>query len=140
MISNNRPKAVAAIANKSCAELYNLEIIKENMEDHELNLTRFVILSSEQQGVEGNKCSIIFSTKHEAGALFNVLKIFNEAHVNLTRIESRPLKDEPEVFAFHLDFEGSAKDPKVMGLLDKVRRSTLKYKFLGCFPEDTASR
>jgi prephenate dehydratase/chorismate mutase/prephenate dehydratase len=140
MISNSRPKAAAAIANESCAELYNLEIIKENMEDHELNLTRFVILSKQKIGEDGNKCSIIFSTKHEAGALFRVLRIFHEAKINLTRIESRPLRNEPENYAFHLDFEGSDKDAEVGKLLQTVKQNTLMYKFLGCYPEDTSTK
>jgi prephenate dehydratase/chorismate mutase len=140
MISKNRPRAAAAIANKLCAELYNLEIIKENMEDHQLNFTRFVILSKEGAREAGDKCSIIFSTKHEAGALFNVLKIFYEAKINLTRIESRPMRNEPKSFAFHLDFQGSDRDAKVAELLDKVKKNTLMFKFLGCYSENAVSR
>ncbi len=135
MLSNERPKAAAAIASKLCAELYGLEVLKENIEDHESNSTRFLVLSRARSGVAGNKCSIIFTTQHKAGALFGVLKAFNDAGINLTRIESRPIRKEPKKYAFLLDFQGSDMDERVKSALENVKQHTAMFKFLGCYPE-----
>jgi len=133
MLADERPKAAAAIASRLCAEIYGLEVLKENIEDHESNNTRFVVLAKEGAKDKGDKCSIIFSTAHKAGALFEVLKLFSDAGVNLTRIESRPIRKDPGKFAFLLDFEGSDSDARVSGLLQKVQKETVTYKFLGCY-------
>lgn len=133
MLSNERPKAAAAIASRLCAEIYDLEVLKENIEDHESNNTRFVVLAKEGSREKGDKCSIIFSTAHKAGALYEVLKLFSQAGVNLTRIESRPIRKDVGKFAFLLDFEGSIGDSEVATVLEKVQKETMMYKFLGCY-------
>jgi prephenate dehydratase/chorismate mutase/prephenate dehydratase len=138
MLSNDRPEAAAAIASRLCAKLYGLEVLKENIEDHESNTTRFLVLSRERAGTNGNKCSIIFSTSHRAGALFSVLKVFSDAGINLTRIESRPVRNEPKKFAFLLDFQGNDADPKVASALQKVKADATMFKMLGCYGEAKA--
>ncbi|MFH1784911.1 MAG: prephenate dehydratase [Candidatus Micrarchaeota archaeon] len=135
MISNERPAAAAAIASKLCADIYGLEVLKENIEDHESNLTRFVVLSREKSQEKGDKCSIVFSTAHKSGALFGVLKIFSDTGINLTRIESRPIVKDPGKFGFLLDFQGSDQDGKVVDALEKVKKETAMFKFLGCYKE-----
>ncbi|HQT44523.1 MAG TPA: prephenate dehydratase, partial [Candidatus Micrarchaeota archaeon] len=135
MLSNERPKAAAAIASRLSAELYGLEVLKENIEDHDSNSTRFLVLAKKKSEKKGNKCSIIFSTTHKAGSLFGVLKIFSDAGINLTRIESRPIRDETKKFAFLLDFTGSDSDPKIAAVLEKVKENAPMYKFLGCYDE-----
>lgn len=134
MLSKEKPNATAVIASKLCAETYGLEVLKENLEDHQSNSTRFLVLSKEKSE-DGNKCSIAFSTKHKTGALFNVLKIFAEAGVNLTRIESRPLREEPAKFAFLLDFQSSHADAQEV--LKSVSNETEWLRLLGCYKEAT---
>jgi len=133
MLAEERPKAAAAIASKLCAEIYGLEILGENIEDHSSNTTRFLVLSREPSLVKGNKCSVIFSTQHKAGALFSVLEAFSDSGINLTRIESRPVRDDPGKFAFHLDFMGSKDDKKVVEALRRMKEHTEMFKFLGCY-------
>lgn len=135
MLSKDKPKSTAVIASKLCAELYDLEVIKENLEDTENNTTRFLVISKEK--VEnGNKCSIVFSTNDKPGALFSVLELFANEKINLTRIESIPDHEKPENYSFFLDFQSSNKDEKVISLLKKIKSYTNTYKFLGCYPED----
>jgi prephenate dehydratase/chorismate mutase len=135
MISMERPKAAAAIASELCAEIYNLEIIKQNIEDHAENQTRFLVLSKQTPETPGNKCSIIFSARHRAGALFEILKLFADAHINLTRIESMPNRNDPGNYYFFLDFEGNQHDAQITNVLMELQKNTIMYKFLGCYQE-----
>ena len=133
MIAKEHPADAAAIASELCALTYGLEILKENIEDLNSNTTRFMILSKNPSNEAGNKCSAVFSTLHKSGELFNVLKFFYDAKVNLTRIESMPITKDPGKFAFLVDFEGSASDPKISGLLEKLKAEAAMFKLLGCF-------
>ncbi len=133
MLSEERPEGVAVIASKFAAVLYNLEIIKSNIEDSDANKTRFFILSKDKKEKQGNKCSIIFSTEHKAGTLFKVLELFAKGNINLTRIESMP--KQLLNYAFFLDFMGSDKDEKVQQVLKKVEEHSKDMRFLGCYKE-----
>jgi len=135
MLAREKPKAAAAISSELCSSLYNLEIIKAGIEDNESNITRFLILGKEPYQ-EGNKCSLVFTAPHKAGALFNVLKVFAEAGINLTRIESVPMISKEIHYAFFTDFQGSDRDPNVQEVLEKVQKQALTYKFLGCYKEE----
>ncbi len=137
MLARDRPMAAAAIASALSAELYDLNIIKEGIEDSTSNSTRFLLISKEPFSGDGNKCSIIFATDHEAGRLYGVLKLFADAHINLTRIASMPLRTDPGNYAFFLDFEGNDKDKRVADVLSQLTRNTKSFKFLGCYPKDT---
>jgi prephenate dehydratase/chorismate mutase/prephenate dehydratase len=133
MVADKRPTGAAAIGSAICAKLYDLEIIKEGIEDHERNLTRFLVLSRGAAPEEGDKCSVIFSTAHKAGTLFRVLEVFARQGLNLTRIESVP--EEPGAYAFFLDFMGSTRDPQVREALEEVKGLTTRFKLLGCYLE-----
>jgi prephenate dehydratase/chorismate mutase len=133
MLAEKRPKGSAAIASTLSAELYNLEIVREGIEDLDRNITRFLVLSREENREEGDKCSIIFSTEHKAGTLFRVLEVFAKEKLNLTRIESIP--NQPGNYAFFLDFIGSHKEEKVVKALEKVREITTNFKMMGFYKE-----
>lgn len=133
MLSEKRPGASCVIANRLSAQLYHLEVLKENIEDHPSNSTRFIILSKSPLKEEGDKCSIIFSVRHEVGALFNALKVLSEAGINLTRIESRPVKDSPGKYLFFTDFEGSDREERVTDAIETLKEKTVSFKFLGCY-------
>jgi prephenate dehydratase/chorismate mutase/prephenate dehydratase len=134
-LSSAKPKAAAAIASSLFTKLYNLEVIKENIEDSAHNYTRFFVLSKEKGKEQGNKCSMIFSVKHEAGSLFKVLKLFADVDINLTRIESRPLRSDPGNYTFLMDFLGSEDDGKVQDALEKVKGVTQTFRLLGFYKE-----
>ncbi len=135
MLSVDRPKASAAIASALCADIYNLEVIKERIEDHAENKTRFLIISREKPQEPGTKCSIIFSVAHHAGALFEIVRVFAESNINLTRIESMPNRDNPGNYYFFLDFDGVLHEEKIQHALEVVQQHTMMYKFLGWYKE-----
>lgn len=137
MLARENPRAAAAIASALSAALYNLEIIKEGIEDGPSNSTRFLLLSREPYADKAGKTSIIFATAHEAGRLFAVLQLFADANVNLTRIASMPLRSDPDNYSFFLDFEGSDKDENVIRLLNQMKDLTISLKNLGSYPSDT---
>lgn len=136
MLARENPKAAAAIASSLCAELYDLEILKESIEDGPSNTTRFLLLAREAYDNGGDKTSIIFATRHEAGQLFAVLRLFAEANINLTRIASMPLRSDPSNYCFFLDFEGSQKEDKVIKVLERMKDMTISMKNLGSYPAD----
>ena len=133
MVARERPQAAAAVASQLAAELYGLDILQVGIADDESNSTRFLLLSA-RAAPDGNKCSIVFVTPHQAGSLFAVLELFAGAGLNLTRIASMPCRWDPENYSFFLDFEGSDRDPAVLAVLSKVAENALDYRFLGCYP------
>ena len=135
MLADEMPKASAVIAGKLVAEIYNLEIIKEDIDDFERNTTRFLILSKTESEENGDKCSIVFSAEHKAGTLFSVLEIFAGEDINLTRIGSIPGGQGD--YIFFLDFLGSNRDDKIIKVLQDVQSITTYFRFLGCYQEKT---
>lgn len=133
MLREQRPAATAVIASKLCADLYQLEVLQDNIEDDDSNTTRFVILSKDMRPENGNKCSIIFTAAHRPGGLFSVLKVLADENINMTRIESRPMRHDPGIYVFFVDFQGSDKDERVKGVLEAIRKQTTAFKFLGCY-------
>lgn len=139
-LAQERPSSTAVIASPIAAELYGLDIIKEDIGDNVDNFTRFLLISREPSATPGNKCSLVFSTQHRAGALFEVLQVFAEKEINLTRIESRPIRRNPGAYAFLLDFLGREDDPAVAQAMEEIRERTPMSRVLGYYPEALPAR
>lgn len=136
MLLQERPEGTAAIASRFAADFYNLDVLTEGVEDFPNNMTRFLVISHGPLPEEGNKCTIIFSTEHKAGALFETLRDFADSEINLSRIESMPNAEDPGNYVFFLDFHGSPHEERVAAVLDSVQKRSSKYKFLGCYKAD----
>jgi prephenate dehydratase len=132
IIKELNKKNISCIASKKASEIYGVPVIAEGIEDNNNNYTRFLVLSK-KKSADGDKTSIIFSVKHEAGALFNILKEFNESKINLTKIESRPNKSTPWEYNFYVDFDGTQDEPKIKELLSKINKQSLFLKVLGSY-------
>lgn len=121
----------AAIASELAAELYNLNIVKASVENRESNYTRFLGLSRDSlENSECNKASINFRVNHSTGALANVLDIFRDFKVNLSLIQSIPIPEQSNQYAFHVDLEWSDKSDYI-DAISKVSELTSKLKILG---------
>lgn len=126
----------AAIAGERAAEVYGLKIIERSIEDNSLNYTRFLIIGKGKMGMSGNdKTSIIFSLKHKAGALHNALEPFAKNGINLTNIESRPMRKRPWEYLFFIDIEGHQDDAKIKRALKSAQRRCAFFKILGSYPK-----
>jgi len=116
-----------AIGPLIAANVYGLPVLHENVEDSVNNKTKFVVVSKELG--EGNVTSIVVQPFHEKqGVLFNLMKFFNDDKINLTKIESRPVRDKLGVYLFYIDFDGNAKS-----CLDKIKKEVGDVKVLGCY-------
>lgn len=135
IIKNLNSKENACIASKNASEIYDIPIIKEGIADKSDNYTRFLILSKDRYPAsKKDKTTIIFSIKHEPGALYRIIELFYNNQINLTKIESRPKKDTVWEYNFYVDFEGSQDNEKVSAMLDGIRENTLYFKVLGSYP------
>ena len=125
----------SAIASKRAAEIYDMEIIEEGIEDKENNFTRFLIVSRTPNNNQDNtdKTSIIFSISHTPGSLVSILKEFSSKNINLTKIESRPIKDIPWEYYFFVDFEGSTNESKIKTALLNIKEQAKFFKILGSY-------
>ena len=123
----------ACICNEICKDLYDLEIVSDNIQDIKDNKTRFIVLSKAKNSRETKKTSIVFSTKDEPGALYKILGMFSIAEINLTKIESRPAKTKLGDYIFFVDLEGDEKDPKIKLTLDNIANLCDEFRILGSY-------
>jgi len=134
-LAAERPDA-AAIASRAAAERYGLSLLAEDIEDGEGNTTRFVLVAREDEKPTGrDRTSIAFTLDRDRpGGLYDVLGVFAERHINLSKIESRPSKQALGHYVFFIDFEGHRSDPRgaeaVAGVLERVHALHL----LGSYP------
>lgn len=128
--------AFAAIGTEFAADIYELKVLDSNIEDEKSNYTRFLIMSKKENPVKAEKMktSIVFITKHVPGALYWVLKIFSDANINLSKIESRPRRKGKWEYIFFMDFEADKSDPKATQALEQMKANVIWQKILGTFP------
>jgi len=135
IINEINKKNVSCIASKTASQIYDMPIVSENIANNLNNYTRFLVLSKKTNEETGSdKTSIIFSIKHEPGSLFRIIENFHSYNVNLTKIESRPTKSKNWEYNFYVDFEGHAKNPQILKMLEKIKNETLYMQTLGSYP------
>lgn len=130
-------KSKAAIGNSKVVELYDLKILKANIQDTDNNATRFVVLSKDNHKKTGkDKTSIIFSIyEDKPGGLYKILGIFQKENINLTKIESRPSKKGLGKYLFFVDFEGHKDDKIIQDIISEISQNTYFLKVLGSYPK-----
>ncbi len=134
-VDASRITGAAAVSSRLAAELNGLEILREGIEDLHHNATRFVAIGPTDAPPTGrDRTSLVFTTKHERGALRRALQALDDHGLNLTRIESRPLLSRRWEYAFFTDLEGSRHDDAVrQGILD-LQGACGFVKVLGSYP------
>ena len=130
-----KEKNSAMIASNQASNIYSLQIVESAIEDYPGNITRFLIIGKDAFKQTGNdKTSIMFSTSHTPGALFNALEPVNKSGLNMLKLESRPTKHENWNYYFFMDIKGHIKDKIVEQTLEEMRKTTLSLKHLGSYP------
>ena len=143
-LAKGKDKSIAAIASELSAKMYNLKILKKNIEDDKGNVTRFLIMGKNIEQPDFNKeknylTSCIFRVKSEPSALYKCLGGFATNQVNLTKLESFSVKNTFEQANFYLDIEGHLEEPKVKKALEELGFHTETLDILGVY-ESSAFR
>ncbi|MBS6602179.1 MAG: prephenate dehydratase [Brachyspira sp.] len=129
----------AAIGSEKTAEVYNLNILRENINDDKSNRTRFILIGDfETEKTGRDRTSIAFATENKPGALMEILNIFYQNNINLSYISSRPSKQEFGDYIFIVNFDGHVKSKKILDTLSKVREKTTFMKFLGSYEKNVS--
>jgi len=124
----------AAIGSQKTAELYNLNILKENINDEPDNKTRFAIIGDfETPHTQNDNTSLAFSTQNKPGALLDILQIFHNHGINLSYIDSRPSKTQFGEYTFFVDFDGHILDEKNAAAIEEIRHHTQYFRLVGSY-------
>jgi len=125
----------AAIASELAASMYDLKIVRERIEDQVNNFTRFLVIGKKLTEMSGDdKTSLMFSVKDEVGILYRMLEPFAKRGINLSKIESRPLKKKAWEYIFFLDLMGHIADPVIAEAVQELKQCCQFVKVLGSYP------
>lgn len=132
LVSDLKEKSKVAIASERAAEIYHLDIIKENINNQSENTTRFIIISKNLETDETcNKVSVVFSIDDKAGTLYKLISHFAENNINMIKIESRPMKEGTWNYFLYVDFDGKIDSPEVVTALNLIKQNSPYFKLLG---------
>ncbi len=128
-------RSIAAIASPLAARMYNLQVVAKSIEDFAGNTTRFLVLGHHCPKPTGrDKTSLLLSLEDRPGSLFRLLEPLANKGINLTKIQSRPVKDEPWRYLFYVDIVGHIDDPHVKEGVETIRGGCTFLEWLGSYP------
>lgn len=128
----------AAIASELAAKLYDLHVLRRQLQDIAHNRTRFLVIGKPDSAPppsDNDKTSVLLVLRDEPGILYKVLKPLSLANINLSKIESRPSRRRAWEYVFFLDMGGHVADENLAAVLDEVSRSCVLFKILGSYPK-----
>mgnify|MGYP001192570245 CR=1 FL=1 len=129
-----KKKGVAAIASRQAGMHYELEVIAAAIEDNQDNITRFAVIGAEIPPRTGSdKTALMFGLAHQPGALANAMSVFKRSSLNLTWIESFPLRGSQNEYLFFVELEGHPQDPKVKRALTSLYKKVVRLEVLGAY-------
>lgn len=136
-LAANPQPGTAAIASALAGKLYDLEILEREIEDQPVNSTRFFVVghdSAPYNPDQSQKTSVVFAVGHQPASLYHCLGVFAEQQINLTKLESRPMRSRPWQYWFYLDFEGHICEERCEQALAGLLGKASMVKFLGSYP------
>lgn len=131
-------KDSGAISNVRAADINSLKIAARDIQDYKNNLTRFVVINSADHAKTGDdKTSIVFSLLEDRpGGLYEILGVFADKNINLTKIESRPSKEKLGRYLFFIDFEGHREDQLIKTIINIIKSKVGYIKIFGSYPKE----
>ena len=118
------------------AQIYKVKLKAKSIEDSPHNVTRFLVIGKKEAGYTGrDKTSVLFSIKDKVGALYEMLNIFKNAKINLTKIESRPSKKKAWDYYFFVDMQGHIKETRLKKALTNLEKKCHFIKIVGSYPQ-----
>lgn len=134
-VARERKKNQAAVASRTAGRLYGLQVLKDTIAFNSSNYTRFFIIGPAMEiADDADKITLVLSVRHEPGALYHVLGYFFYGGMNMTHLESRPIKGKPFEYFFHIDVTGRLKDPANAQTLKGIESMSTYFKILGNYP------
>lgn len=135
-------KDVGIIAGPQVESIYGLKPLIRQIEDNQMNYTRFLMLSKKEKiyADEDAKSSLVFGVKNEPGILFRSLSIFALRNIDLVKLESRPIVGKPWEYIFYIDFKGSIAKEQCKNAVENLKEVSVYYKFLGSYQVIKGSR
>jgi chorismate mutase/prephenate dehydratase len=131
-----KEKGAAAIASQLAGDLYGLNLLVRDIQDQSKNYTRFLVIGQDQAELTGrDKTSLAFVAKDRVGVLFHLLKPLAENQINLTKIESRPLKKRAWEYMFFIDLDGHANEKRIQSAIERLKNECEFFKILGSYPK-----
>lgn len=131
-VAGDQNKEQAAIAGEAAAKLYGLQVLVKGVNQSQTNSTRFIIVTNQKIFLENaKKVSICFEVPHESGSLYHMLSHFIYNHLNMNKIESRPIEGRNWEYRFFIDFDGNLSDSSVRNALRGLREEARNMRILG---------
>ncbi len=136
-LAHNPEPHTASIASALAGELYGLTVLERGIEDDKINSTRFFLIGHDDMPYDESKpqkTSVVFAVGHQPASLYHCLGVFAEQNINLTKLESRPMRSRSWQYWFYLDFEGHIAEPHCERALAGLLNKASMVKFLGSYP------
>jgi prephenate dehydratase len=138
-VAEQRQPGTAAIASKAAAARYGLYVLAESTQDDSENRTRFIVVERGKparpaESGEGHKCSLAFVAAHRPGSLAQALDCFARRGINLTRLDSRPMKGRPFEYRFYLDFAVNGNANEAEAALNDLEEASAEIRLFGTYP------
>ena len=131
-IKDSGDRTMAAIGSAMAADIFDLEVKAQSIEDNPRNYTRFAVIAKAYKGQKKvSKTSLIFATGNQPGALFEVMKIFSEHQINLVKLESRPILGKPWEYMFYADLEADILSESLTLVMDELKAKSEYLRILG---------
>ena len=132
MVAEKGDRHAAAISSHPCAALYGLTCLNDSIQDSDNNYTRFICITKDMQVAENaSVISVMLSISNEPGSLSRILNKFFLYGLDMTKIESRPIRDGSFDVVFHIDFKGNLRDRSIAAFLNDLCKSCRDFKLLG---------
>ncbi len=136
LVSSSDREDVACISSSDCAEQYGLNVVKTRIQDTDSNFTKFICISKKLEIYPGaNQTSVVFSTAHKPGALYNVMARLAALNVNVIKLESRPIVGKDFEFMFYFDLDASVYSKEFEQLMFELENQVEGFKYFGSYME-----